>query len=322
VHFAPAWHPADAKRKQVPEAALMKPRWIVTLVATLILAGGVRAQTPAWHFHWKQGQVLTYRIEHVTKATEAVGRDRFEVSSKLNLVKRWQVQGIDDKGVATLQMSVVAMRNEQIRPNGDVLLFDSTHPDKSTPGLKEQMAKYVGKTLAVLRVDGQGKVVEVIKGSAAQFESDPPLSLRLPQGTPVPGQSWERLYQITLEPPYGTGEKYKGTQRCTVTKIADGLALIQLATKLQMPDNVSERVPLLQKQPHGTIVFNVNAGRVQRAEMHVDETLQGHQGENSSYHFQSVYREEFVESPGLRFAPAGSCNGRETQARLMSAACP
>jgi hypothetical protein len=273
----------------------MKVRWMVAMFGGLTLAGNVQAQAGAWQFHWKQGQALTYRIEHITKATETVGRNRFEVSAKLNLVKRWQVQAIDGTGIATLQMTVVSMRNEQVRPNGEVLLFDSAHPDKSTPGLKEQMEKYVGKPLALLRVDQQGKVVEVIKGSAAQFESDPPLSLRLPQDPPTAGQSWERLYQVTLEPPYGTGEKYRGTQRCTVTKIADGLATIQLVTTLQMPENAGERVPLLQKQPHGEIVFNIQAGRVQRTEMHVDQSLQGHQGENSSYHFQSVYREQYVE---------------------------
>jgi hypothetical protein len=268
---------------------------MAALVAAMSFTVSVRAQTAAWQFRWQPGQVLTYRIEQVTKATEISGRNRFEVSSKLTLVKRWQVQGIDDKGVATLQMTVTSMRNEQVRPNGEVLLFDSSHPDKSTPELREQMAKYVGKPLALLRVDGRGKVVEAIKGSAAQFESDPPLSLRLPQAATQSGQSWERLYQIALEPPYGTGEKYRGTQRYTVTKIAGNLATIQLTTNLQMPDNVSERVPLLQKQPRGEIVFNIQAGRLQSADFRVDQTLQGHQGEGSSYHFESVYREQYVE---------------------------
>jgi len=273
----------------------MKPSWIFALLAGLALSGNVRAQTQPWQFHWQPGQVLTYRIEHVTKATETVGSNRFEVGAKLNLVKRWQVQSIDDKGIATLQMSVVSMRNEQLRPNGEVVVYDSANPAKSTPGLKKQLEKYVGKPLAVLRVNGQGKVIEVIKGAAAQFESDPPLGLRLPLAVPGVGQSWERLYQITLEPPYGTGEKYQGVQRYTVTKISDGLATIQLATNLKMPENAAERVPLMQKQPAGEIVYNIQAGHVQRADLRVDQTVQGHQGENSSYRFQSVYREECLE---------------------------
>jgi hypothetical protein len=137
----------------------------------------------------------------------------------------------------------------------------------------------------------------VIKGLAAQYESDPPLTLRLPQGSVMLGQTWERLYQITLNPPYGTGEKYQGTQRYTVTKIAGGLATIQLATKLQLPESVSERVPLVQKQPQGEIVFNIQAGRVQSAELHVEQSLQGHQGQNSSYRFQSMYREQYLGEP-------------------------
>jgi hypothetical protein len=273
----------------------MKIRSLIAVLSALILAESVPAQSQSWQFHWRQGQVLTYRIEHSTRATETVSQNRFEVSSKLNLVKRWQVQAVDDKGVATLQMSLVSMRNEQVRPNGEVLLFDSANPDKNTPGLSEQMQKYVGKPLAVLRVDRQGKVVEVIKGSPAQFESDPPLILRLPASIPAAGQSWERLYQITLEPPYGTGEKYQGRQCYTVTKIADGVATIQLTTNLKMPGSVSERMPLVQKLPTGRIVFNIGAGRVQSAELRVDQTLQGQQGEGSSYRFQSAYRQEYMD---------------------------
>jgi hypothetical protein len=263
-------------------------------------SGRARAQdlsSSSWQFRWKQGQVLNYRIEHVTKATETTGTtkvERTEVASRLNIVKRWQVQSVDANGIATLQMSITAMRNEQIRPNGDVLLFDSIAPEKSTPGLREQMERYIGKPLAGLRVDRYGKVVEVLKGSATQFESDPPLVLRLPPETPVASRPWERVYQVTLDPPYGTGEKYDGTQRYSLAKIADGLATIEIATTLKLPENVAERIPLLQKQPAGQVVFNVRAGRIENVHLQVDQTVAGHQGPNSSYRFQSTYREQYT----------------------------
>jgi len=55
---------------------------------------------------------------------------------------------------------------------------------------------------------------------------------------------------------------------------------------------VLDRVPLLQLQPQGEIVFDLQAGRLRSATLRVDKELTGHQGEGSSYRFQSVYSEE------------------------------
>jgi hypothetical protein len=283
----------------------MARTWLFAVLAGLVALESTSAQQPVarivnppskpWQFRWHKGQSLTYRIEHVTKATETIGNSKLETSSRLNLTRRWQVESMDDHGIATLHMSVLAMRNEQVRPNGDVLLFDSAHPEQGTPGFKEQMAKYMGTTLAIVRVDGYGKVIEVIKGSATQYESDPPLVLRLPPRTPAVGQSWERIYQVTLEPPHGTGEKYPGRQTYTVTKLAEGMATIRLTTQLKLPEPVAERVPLLPKLPAGDIVFDVRSGRIQRVDLRIDQTVNGLQGEGSSYRVESSYREEYLE---------------------------
>jgi hypothetical protein len=144
-------------------------------------------------------------------------------------------------------------------------------------------------------VDGQGKVLEVIKGSANQYESDPPFVLRLPANPLTLGQAWERSYQITLEPPLGTGEKIPSLQKYQVIALANGLATIRLTTDLKMPGALSEQMPLLQKQPAGQIVFNVQAGRVQSVDLHIEKELQGHQGEGSSYRFVSTYKEQYAE---------------------------
>ncbi len=272
----------------------MARKWLLTIMASLVLVVFTRAQSNSGHFHWVKGQVLHFRVEQTTKVTEVVGGKKVETGSRLNLVKRWEVQEVD-KGAATVRLSVTAMRHEQQRPNGEVLRFDSTNPDKNTPELREQMGKYIGQTLAILRVDGQGKVLEVLKGSANQYESDPPFVLRLPVEPLALGQAWERSYQITLDPPVGTGEKIPSLQKYQVTDLANGLATIRMSTDLKMPGAVSERVPLLQKQPAGTIVFNIQAGRIQSVDLHIEKELQGHQGEGSSYRFVSSYKEQYAE---------------------------
>jgi hypothetical protein len=276
----------------------MVRKFVPAILVGLILASAASAQT-AWRFRWEKGQVLDYRVEHVTAVVEIVKDVKNGFSSKLNLVKRWQVQDVDADGTATLQMSLVSMRNQMTRPDGETILYDSTDADKSDPQMKTQLSKYVGTTLAVLRVNSAGQVVEVKEskfGPASKFESDLPFKLAVPAADVKEGASWERKYTITLEPPQGTGEKYEAAQQCTCKSLKDGAATISLGTSLQKPpESVADQVPLLQMQPEGEAVFDVKSGRLRSAKLTTDKELKGHQGAGSSYHFQSQYTEELVE---------------------------
>jgi hypothetical protein len=258
------------------------------------------AQTPGWRFHWQTGQVLTYRVEQLTTASETLGDKKDESKTKLNLVKRWQVQGVDGAGVATLQLSLSAMRMETTTPRGDVLVFDSADPDKSEKNLKEQLSQFVGQPLAVLRIDAKGKVVEVKKsefGPASRFESQLPFQLVLPETEPKAGDYWQRAYKITLEPPQGTGQKYDAVQRYTCKTVAANAATITVATTLKtMPEALLDRVPLLRDQPEGEIVFDTQSGLMRTARLVIDKELKDHQGEGSSYRFHSTYVEEYAGS--------------------------
>lgn len=271
---------------------------LLTALAGLVLGAAAAGQELPWRFNWRPGQVLTYHVEQTTSASEVVDGKTAETKSKLTNTKRWQVLSVDVTGVATVQMSLAALRMENTTSTGETLVFDSSAPEKSTPQLQEQLSKYVGQPLAVLRVDSRGKVVEVKEsknGSASRYESDPPFGLILPETAVQAGPSWERAYDITLDPPQGTGEKWGASQKYVCQNLQDGKATIALATKLTTaPASASEQVPLLQMQPEGTILFDTKAGRVVKVELHIAKVLNGQQGEGSSYRFQSSYREEYA----------------------------
>lgn len=274
--------------------------YFLTAIAGLTLVASAPAQSAAWRFQWQAGQMLTYRVEHVTSSTEEIAGKKTETKAKLNHIKRWRVLEVDGKGVATLQLSLTALRLETTTPTGEVLLFDSTDLAKSDPQMREQLSKFVGEPLAVLRVDGKGKVVEVRDnkhGSAARYESEPPFVLTLPEESPTEGQTWKRAYAVTLEPPHGSGEHYNAVQRYECQRIQWGSAILSLKTGLQPPPSTPlEQLPLLQAQPEGEVIFDLKAGRLQSARLSINKELKGHQGEGSRYRFQSSYKEELVES--------------------------
>jgi hypothetical protein len=253
------------------------------------------AQEP-WQFRWHKGQVLTYQSEHKTHVEEVVEGAKTVSASKLNVVKRWQVADVDAQGGATLHLTLVALRNEQTRPSGEVLLFDSADPDKSTPALKEQMTKFIGQTMAVLRIDSQGRILEVKRGSASHYDAEPPFAVVFPAAAAKEGQVWLRPYTVTLDPPYGTGEKFEASQKYQCTKIAGGKASLTVANQFKaLPDAVQDQVPLVQKLYEGQITFDLNAGRLEAAQLNIDRTLMNHHGAGSSYHFQSWFTERLQD---------------------------
>jgi hypothetical protein len=272
----------------------------LAIAAILLVSTQALAQTGSWQFRWQQGQVLTYRVEHLSSAGEVVGGAKSESKSKLNLSKRWQVLAVDASGIATLQLSLTALRLETTTPSGGTLLFDSNQPDKSTPQLREELGQLVGQALAVLRIDPQGKVIEVKEskhGPASRFESELPFVITLPDQSPQAGQEWQRAYKITIEPPQGTGEKYDAMQKYVCKAVAEDSLTVSMSTSLKtMPENLLDRVPLLQLEPEGEVIFDTQAGRLLRAKLRIAKALTGHQGEGSSYHFESTYTEEYQDN--------------------------
>jgi hypothetical protein len=267
--------------------------------ALLAMAALASAQA-APGLHWQAGQTLTYRVEQVSLASDAMGDNKAETRTKLNLLKRWQVVSVDAAGAATLQLSLASLRLETATPGGDKLLFDSLEPEKSAPELRDQLSKFVGKALALLRVDAQGRVLEVKEskfGPSSRYENELPFVGVLPADGPKAGQEWQRDYKITLEPPAGAGEKYDAVQKYVCKSVADGLAVASVTTSLvpaKAAPGGAEQAALLQMQPEGEIVFDLKAGRMKSASLKIDKEVKGHQGEGSSYHLQQTYTEEYV----------------------------
>jgi hypothetical protein len=270
-------------------------RWSVAAVLLVIL-GAETAQGQVWRFHWQSGQVLNYRVEQSTAIAEVVDGQPTETRSKLQNTKRWQVLDVDPAGTATLQLSLTSLRLEMTTPSGEVMVYDSANPEGNNPALKTQMEKYIGQPLALLRVDNRGQVVDVKEskfGPASRYESEPPFVITLPATAGAP--NWERAYKVTLEPPQGTGDKYEAVQTYTRGNVEGRENTVTLATILKtQPEAAADQIPLFQMQPAGEIDFDNRAGLMQSASLHIDKQIKNHQGEGSSYHFQSTYTERYV----------------------------
>jgi hypothetical protein len=270
---------------------------MATVLAVLAAASAVAAQAPG-RLRWQAGQVLVYKIEHTTSVVDNTADARSESKTRVVETKRWQVLEVDRDGTATLQQSLLSLLMEFTKPDGEVLRFDSSTPDKNPPDMQKSLAPYLSGPLAVLRLDALGRVVEVKEsryGPASRYEVELPFAAVLPAEGLAAGASWERAYNIVLEPPQGTGEKYAAVQRYTCKNMAGNAATVTFTTDLKAPPAATaDRVPLLDKMIEGEVVFDLTAGRMHRAVLRVDQELKDYMGEGSRYHLQSSYTEQFV----------------------------
>jgi hypothetical protein len=262
------------------------------------ICGEASAQAPT--FHWKAGQTLSYRVSQTTVAVERLkDAEPMTTTTQLDLKKRWQVVDVDAAGAATLQMSLESLRMETRPPRGETILFDSAQPDKSSEGMKEELSKYVGPVLTIVRIDARGQLVGVKEskfGPESRLQCDLPFKLVLPASAVAAGQSWERAYQIKLEPPQGAGEMFGAAQKYICKAAANGQLTIGVMTEVKaMPEAPAERLPLLPLMPSGELHFDAANGRLKAVRYQFAHEVENHRGDGSKYSLKSTYAEDLLE---------------------------
>jgi hypothetical protein len=258
------------------------------------------APQPAPRFKWEAGKVLTYRVVQQTVVTETTLDEKTNkpvtgtAQTQLTLVRKWNVKDVDKDGVATLEMSITEMKNEFRQPDGTVTVTDSSKPEDA-----KAMAAYLNTPIVTVRMDSQGKLVEVKEakgGVASRLHAELPFRVLLPDAMPATGQAWDRAFAVKLDPPHGTGESYDFTQKYTSKGAKDGLFVVGVETALKAPPKVvGEQRPLVPMLWTGDVYFNTVAGKYHAARLKVKAELPNHEGEGTKFVYESTYAEDAIE---------------------------
>ncbi|MCX7664551.1 MAG: hypothetical protein N2112_03295 [Gemmataceae bacterium] len=253
-------------------------------------------------FQFKKGDILSYKVVQVTTTEENFPDEKGKLeevkhSTKAEIIRKWRVLDVDEKGVATLEMSIDSLKWQHTLPDGKEETFDSDKPDELN---KKEMAKMVNTPLAILKIDSRGQLLEVKQSKAgpeSRFYADLPFKIIFPESDPKVGQSWTRDYALVLEPPHGTGEKFDSQQTYTLQEPKGGLMVIALNTSVKkLPNSLSEQIPLIPLQTQGDVFFHSETGRYVGARIKVTKEIKDYQGEGSKYKFTSTYSEDLVPS--------------------------
>ncbi len=248
-------------------------------------------------FRWQASQQLPYRIRQQTVVRETLIDPRSrqpqvtEVHTTLELVRQWHVRSVDQDGTATLQMTILRMRQQLQRGREEPVVRDSQKPDDA-----KEMTNYLNKPIVTVRVDRHGQIREVVEAatsSARRLEAELPFRLVLPATGIRPDQRWERTFRVVIDPPHGVGDAFPCIQQYRCTSIDHDKAVIAITTRCtQWPTSVAERLALIPYLWEGTVEFDLRSGEYLGSRLQVKETLADYAGPGSRYEYHSAFHEE------------------------------
>lgn len=250
-------------------------------------------------FTWKSGQTLSYKVVQTTTVEELTLDEKakqptpVKTTTTLTSTKRWAVTDVNSAGVATLEMSVTAMKQEVTQTVGDgqpnTRVIDSANPDDA------KVMEFLGKPLLTVKLDPQGQLVEAKSDNPAatdRLKAELPFRLVLPDGVPTVGAKWSRAMAVKLPPPLGTGESFDAKQQYTYQGEKDGYAVIGMVTTLKSPPSDPAVMPaLIPVLWDGNLFFDAKSGRYHGGKLTAKNEVTDHLGSGTKFRYVSEYTE-------------------------------
>lgn len=274
-------------------------RTLLILLTLHLLADLACAQAPL-RFVWKQGDAHIFTVQQTIKVTEHVpttpgGKPTPQVNLvKMKLTRKWVVTAVDASGTATLEMSILALRQEITPPgpNAETLIKDSADPKDAA-----EMADYLNKPLLKITLDSRGQLVLTDEARAnpivSRLQVELPFRLALPDAADTASNAWERTFPFTVDPPVGTGERYdfKQTYRVKVSK-GTRIMLTMSTDVLNPPKAATDMQPLLPLLWSGEIEFDTEKGQYLGSQLRIQKDLLNHAGPGTKFEIECAYSEQ------------------------------
>lgn len=274
----------------------MRP--ILTLAA-LTLAAAASAQEP--RFRFAIGDTFATAVEQTTSVTEtrpADGKKPAETltsSVKVNLARRWTVREVDAAGVATLDLTLTALKQQiapATRPGEKV---EPIGVDSATPEGQATLKGVLNQVMLTAKLDATGNLLgaEAKNGAATgRLGAEPPFRLVWPTTPVAANVPWTRAAVLTLDPPHGTGERIELTQTFTLKGSRDGVWVVALATAPKAePTDPALKLAVAPVLWEGEIFFDPAAGRVTGCKLKVTREVADFAGPGTKFRYESTLTE-------------------------------
>lgn len=236
-----------------------------------------------------EGEILQWKIEHLATTKTSIQGNTQESRMKSVSTRQWQVLEIHDNGHITFVQTVEDVMMASKMSDRPEIKYDSK-VDEIAPDEYAEVPETIGVPLATFTVAPNGEVIN--------RESDiPPQDLGLgdivmpfPEEPVEIGQTWDSERILTARQEDGTQIGIKARQRYALRRVHLGIAYIAVQTQVLTP-NLGPRIrsQIMQQMTEGTILFDIEKGRVWEQEIHWDEEVIGFDSADSLMKYNARY---------------------------------
>ncbi len=250
-------------------------------------------ETYQLRYKFVAGETIRYQVEHLATVDTRIAGNSQKTKSRSVSTKAWKVTEATDgtfkfvHAVEDVDMWQKVSGRQEVRYN--------SRTDADPPAEYQHVAKSIGEPLAVVTIDGTGRIV------ARENKANHPalgfggLVLPLPEGSIKLGQTWVVNDKLKIRERDGRFKVVSTRLRYRLEKVQTGVATISVRTQVLTPINDARlESQLIQQLSHGHIKFDVDAGRVISKQLDWDEQVIGFNGPNSNMKYLARFTESLV----------------------------
>lgn len=270
-------------------------------------------------YKFKPGQTLRWEVAHRAQIRTTVQGSTQTAETTSMSIKSWKVTGVDASGNATFEHLVESVDMRHKLTGRQEVHYDS-RTDKQAPHGFEDVAKAVGVTLTVVKVDAAGKILHREDKRAPQSGPAAQMTMPLPETPIAIGESWTVPFEIVATAKDGSTRAIKMRQQLTLDEVNSGIATIDIDAQVLSPvHDPTIEAQLVQSELKGKLRFDIEAGLMLTQKSDCDKHVVGFQGESSNLHYVTRFEEKLLPA-----GPAATAKvaGPELPPKMATASQP
>lgn len=271
-------------------------RLAVLLTVTLCFGKTLVAQSNTYLLQYKlqKGEELVSQVVHVAETRTKMSGQEEASNSRTTSEKAWLVTDVNPKGEMTFEYRIKSVELKQSVGDGNEVTYSSTSKDEVPPMFKP-VAESVGKTLATVRINARGQVLDRDKEMKAPKLGMGDLTIPLPEKAIAVGERWSVPRDMRVKLESGAFKTIKVRELYTLRKVATGVATITIETQPLTPVNdPAVEAQLIQQLSKGEIRFDIDRGRMLSKRLDWSDEVVGFRGADTSLRYDSKFTEELV----------------------------
>jgi len=264
-------------------------------------------------YRFKSGEVVRTKVVHLAKVETKIKGVAQNNSSRTISTRAWKIREVDAAGNITFDNTVEQVEMWNSVEGRQEAHYDSA-TDKNPPPEFANVAASVGKVLATVKIDPQGRILDRTNNQPLFNPGIGELTIPFPPADkqPIkPGASWSIPDELRVSTEDGPPKKIQTQQQYKLEKIEAGVATISVATQVLTPVTEPKvQSQIVQRLQRGTIKFDIDAGRLLHKQMDIDQEVFGFSGADSHMQYLARLTEEPLQETATTAKAGGAASTR------------